>query len=332
MMHPKVSIMVPTYNQQHYIARAVESALQQDYANIEVVIADDSSSDETQTVVEALLRRLQDPRVQYFRNETNLGILRNYQRTLYEYASGERAINLDGDDFFVDRSFISKAVHLAQNDPAIVLAFGNYCEHLEATGEAIDIINNKLPVLMEGNDFVTRYARGDILWNHNCILYRRHEAIRIGFYWDEHRQRNDWESFLRLVINKKVGHVDTVAAAWVQHGANETKRIDSDKYLNNYVLINGIGAHARNSGVDPEIADHWVIEMKLKETRGSFIAYLKNRDLRGGLKFLGSASREGRLLPLKVLFDPGVWGRAVLAVNPALYARAKSLARKAAQH
>ena len=74
---PKVSIMIPTYNQQKYILRAIESALSQDYENIEIVIVDDNSPDETQAIVEAYLSKKNDTRIRYFRNQENIGIIKN---------------------------------------------------------------------------------------------------------------------------------------------------------------------------------------------------------------------------------------------------------------
>jgi glycosyltransferase involved in cell wall biosynthesis len=129
MNFPKVSIMIPTYNQQKYIIRAIESALLQDYLNIEIVIADDNSLDKTQNIVQNYLLKKNDSRIKYFRNQENIGILRNYQKSLYDYASGDWVINLDGDDFFVDPSFISEAVKLTLEDKTIVMIFGNYCEY-----------------------------------------------------------------------------------------------------------------------------------------------------------------------------------------------------------
>jgi glycosyltransferase involved in cell wall biosynthesis len=47
MAPPRVSIIIPTYNQSKYIVRAIESALSQDYPNLEIIISDDNSPDET---------------------------------------------------------------------------------------------------------------------------------------------------------------------------------------------------------------------------------------------------------------------------------------------
>src|ERR1700750_911157 len=131
MNHPKVSIMIPTYNQGKYIVRAIESALSQDYSNLEGVISDDNSTDDTNEIVENYLLYKKHFRIKYFRNKENIGILQNYRKLLYEIASGDWAINLDGDDFFADSSFISEAVKLISESKGVVLVFGNYCEYYQ---------------------------------------------------------------------------------------------------------------------------------------------------------------------------------------------------------
>lgn len=329
---PKVSIMIPTYNQQQHIIRAIESALEQDYPNIDVVVSDDSSTDQTCSVVESFLRTLGDTRVKYFRNEDNLGILRNYQKALYEHANGDWVINLDGDDFFVDSRFISRCMNVAASDTSIVLIFGNYCEYNQDSGDRIDVVNANMPPVMDGDDFVSRYSEDKVTWNHNSILYRRDDAVRVGFYWDDHAPRNDWESFLRLVINGRVGYVDSVSAAWVQHGSNETRRLDLAKYLNNYALIKGLGEFAAAQGVKPGLAETWVDNLMQKVTRESCVGYFRNRDYSGAREFLRHAHREKRMLVLKMALDPGLWIRGFLAPHPQLYARAKLFARKFVLH
>ena len=62
----KVTIMIPTYNQAKYISKAIESALSIDYSNIEVIVSDDCSSDNTEEVVS---KYLSDNRYKYIKNE-----------------------------------------------------------------------------------------------------------------------------------------------------------------------------------------------------------------------------------------------------------------------
>lgn len=329
---PKVSIMIPTYNQQQYIVRAVESAMSQDYENLEIIISDDCSADDTQTVVRTFIAESGDSRIKYFRNPDNIGILRNYRKTLCDYVEGDWVINLDGDDFFIDPKFISTAIRLVREDTGIVLVFGNYCEYYQKTSKTIEILNKGLPRVMEANDFLLRYSNNGIIWNHSSILYKRKNAMQLGFYWDEMVPRNDWESFLRLIINNRVGFIENISSAWVQHESNETNRIDIKKYLNNFVLIKGICLFASNNGVDEDLIHEFSKNMFYSCTRDSSIAYIRKNDFKGLALFLSHAYKEDWLLPMKVIFNPGVIVRTFLSFSPSLYTTVKKFYRKFPLH
>ena len=328
MKSPKVSIMIPTYNQQKYIVRAIESALSQDYENLEVVVSDDGSTDDTRVIVNEFIEQLGDSRIKYCRNHENIGILRNYQKTLYDYVDGDWVINLDGDDFFIDSKFISTAIKLIKEDGAIALVFGNYCEYSEKTSRSIEILNRGLPRLMEANDFLLRYSTDKIFWNHNSIIYKRSNAMQLGFYFDAMVPRNDWESFLRLIINHRVGFIENISAAWVQHESNETRRVDINKYLNNFSLIRGVCLFALNNGVDKLLVKKFSKNMFYRSARGSSIAYVRNGDFKGLVLFLSRVYKEDPLLPFRVIFNPGVISRAFLSLNPSLYTAVKRFIRK----
>ncbi|HEX9092983.1 MAG TPA: glycosyltransferase family 2 protein, partial [Coriobacteriia bacterium] len=90
---PLVTIGIPSYNCGRYIARSVRSALAQTYENIEVLVIDDVSSDETMTV----LAEIEDPRLRVLSNPTNLGAVGNWNRVLEE-ARGDFIKLLHSDD------------------------------------------------------------------------------------------------------------------------------------------------------------------------------------------------------------------------------------------
>jgi len=324
MKLPMVSVMIPTYNQQRYIVRAIKSALAQNYPNLEIVISDDQSSDATAEVVDQFLLEINDPRVKYFRHERNQGILRNYRMTLYDRVTGDWVINLDGDDFFVDPDFIVEAVQRALSDDRIILVFGNYAEYYEATESFIKIFNRDFPPVMEWQEFFMEFSKDHVRWNHNSILYRRRDAVKIGFYWDEKIPRNDWESFLRLVINHRVGYVENIAAAWSLHDSNETKRLDQAKYLNNYLLIDGIAQLCLDKGIDHAWVRKWKDNMYFLKTKGACIAYVRNRDYSGALQFLYRTGKFTIRLPFKVILNPGFVSRVLLSVSPSLYNSVKN--------
>ncbi|MBI1178629.1 glycosyltransferase [bacterium] len=83
---PTVSIGLPVFNGAARIPLAVDSILNQDFTDFEVVICDNASTDDTATICRAYARR--DQRVRYFRNETNIGVNPNHDR-VFELARGE---------------------------------------------------------------------------------------------------------------------------------------------------------------------------------------------------------------------------------------------------
>ena len=76
MKNPFVSILIPTYNREKLIAESIQSALDQDYDNVEVVVVDNASTDGTWEQIQRIASA--DARVRAFRNDTNIGPVRNW--------------------------------------------------------------------------------------------------------------------------------------------------------------------------------------------------------------------------------------------------------------
>ena len=124
---PLVSILVPTYNREKYIGACLQSALNQTYRNLEVIVVDNASSDSTWDIVGEIAS--QDQRVRRFRNEINLGPVRNWERCLAE-ARGELAKFLWSDDL-ISPTFVSKTVPWLRDNPEagfVYTGFEMFCD------------------------------------------------------------------------------------------------------------------------------------------------------------------------------------------------------------
>lgn len=121
---PLVSVGLPTYNRAGSLRRAVESVLAQDYANLELVVSDNASDDETRALCEEYRER--DRRVRYLRQEVNLGACENFKRVLAE-SRGEFFMWLADDDW-IDSNYVSSCVEflLARPDCHVVGGRGKY--------------------------------------------------------------------------------------------------------------------------------------------------------------------------------------------------------------
>ena len=76
MEQPLISVIIPTYNREKYIERAVESALNQSYKNFEIIIIDDSEGDKTKKIIQLLNR----DEIKYIKNETKLGFVKSLNK------------------------------------------------------------------------------------------------------------------------------------------------------------------------------------------------------------------------------------------------------------
>ncbi len=112
----KVSIIIPAYNTSQYITRAIESALGQTEQNIEVLVVDDASTDNTAEVVANFI----DPRLKLLVNESNKGPSYSRNRAIKE-AKGEWIALLDSDDWYTPQR-IETLLQVAQRENADLIA------------------------------------------------------------------------------------------------------------------------------------------------------------------------------------------------------------------
>ena len=119
-LHPFVSVITPTYNRAGLLPRAMESVLSQDYRDLELIVVDDGSTDETPQVV----AQWADPRVRYIRFEENRGI-GAARHAGVEAARGDLIAFNDSDDVWLPGK-LAYQVSLFQRYPEVDVVFGDY--------------------------------------------------------------------------------------------------------------------------------------------------------------------------------------------------------------
>jgi len=115
-MNDLVSILIPVFNREEIIAETLRSALGQSYPNIEVVIVDNASTDNTWERIKDIAKN--DNRVRAFRNDTNLGPVKNWRRCVDE-AKGYFAKILWSDDL-ISHDFLEKCLPLMDEETSFV--------------------------------------------------------------------------------------------------------------------------------------------------------------------------------------------------------------------
>lgn len=130
-----ISIVMPAYNCEKYIAQAIDSMLQQTYTNFELLIADDCSSDDTRKIIEAY--KAKDTRIKTFHNETNQGYLRA-SNLLFEKCNGSFITFQDADDWS-DLKRLEKLLCAFEKDKDL-FCVGSWVNKVDENGIAVSSI------------------------------------------------------------------------------------------------------------------------------------------------------------------------------------------------
>jgi len=127
---PRVTVFIPVYNRERYLAETIDSVLAQSFTDFEVVLVDDGSVDRSIEIIEAY----QDPRIRLFRNEKNLGIPRTRNRGLEE-ARGEFVAILDSDDIMLPTRLQTQVDYFDAHSECVGL--GSWSKYINAEGKVI---------------------------------------------------------------------------------------------------------------------------------------------------------------------------------------------------
>lgn len=119
----KLSVFIITYNQESYIQQCIESALNQNFDNYEIVISDDCSTDKTQQICEHYQQKYPDL-IRYIRRDVNLGLTKNWVETL-KLCRGEYVAICEGDDYWIDENKLYSQVEFLDSNPNYVITCHN---------------------------------------------------------------------------------------------------------------------------------------------------------------------------------------------------------------
>lgn len=236
--YPRVSVCIPTHDRTGFLFQAVESALAQDHPNLEIVIGDNASTDET----EAMCRRYaRDPRVRYYRSAVNQGGLANMRNLVHHYATGDFALVLCDDDRLYDTSYLSKAAELIRRHQDVKLVFANCVVWHEGQQAVVGASDFKAPEFMRGPELFDRWWQsvgGDAVHVPFLTgLFHRETAVGFSAFDTEDVMAGDTVLWWKLLLSGNAGFVDTRAAIYRVHGGNDCTTASLRKHLPNLKMF-----------------------------------------------------------------------------------------------
>ena len=186
--NPKVSVLIATYNRSRFLPRAVESVLTQSFRNLEVIISDCRSTDNTAEVARIFERK--DSRVHYFQGEPTklIAVTSNFG---LRHARGQYVAILDDDDLWIDPEKIKKQVEFLDKNPEYVACGGGMVAVDKSGKEMFKFLK---PISDE--DIKSRALFANPIAN-STALFRMDAAKKVGLYDEGLLQFADWERAIK---------------------------------------------------------------------------------------------------------------------------------------
>lgn len=196
--NPKVSIVLPTYNGSKYLRKSIESCLNQTYRNIELIVVDDCSTDETPDIV----RSYNDPRIRYVRNETNQRLPRSLNIG-FALTTGEYLTWTSDDNEFLPHA-IETMLKILTEDKTVDFVYCDYTAKYLETGETKE-----------------RRFTGVSIREKNCVgscfLYTRRVYETVGGFDPKYELVEDYEYWIRVCQKFRMRHIPQLLYIYGEH-------------------------------------------------------------------------------------------------------------------
>jgi glycosyltransferase involved in cell wall biosynthesis len=215
MGHIKISIIIPAYNYSDKVTRAIESVHSQRIDDIEIIVVDDCSTDDTELTVKAIV----DPRIVYIKNTVNLGVNKTINIG-FRQSRGQYLCVLAADDELEPNSLRVRLDYIEKNA-------------LDAVHASIRVIKAGATKVIEPLDTNSiarvidflQYGSEDFGINNATFMFSRSVFDKIG-YRDEtelYFPHNDFEFALRILLNCRLGYIKDSVYLYEMHHSSHSE-------------------------------------------------------------------------------------------------------------
>ncbi len=239
-MEKKVSICIPVYNGEKTIKDAINSALEQTYKNIEILVIDNMSTDGTADIVKGM----DDRRIVFFQNKENLGMAGNWNECIRK-STGEYIHFLCADDIIKPECIRKKMAVIERFDDVVMVI------------SATDLVNEngslivkrrrfKKNVLLDGRTYARRSLRhGNIFGEPSNVLFKKDCIEKTGLFSVDLHYTTDWELWIRIATLGKIVYLDDALTQYRLSSENATSTLKLKKIMEDDTKMIG---HIKEAG------------------------------------------------------------------------------------
>lgn len=229
---PLVSVIIPAYNAEKYVEHAVRSIMNQTYKNLEILVTDDCSTDNTLDILQKLAE--EDARISIHHNEQNKKIVQTLNE-LVERAKGKYIARMDADDLALHNR-IEKQIDYLETHSEIGIC-GTNAWHINESDKIIGI--SRLP---ETNEEIQKFKIYKCPLYHPSVVVRK-DLLFKNRYDERYIHSEDYELWVRLSTKTKIYNLKERLLYYRIHTSQISKKYTNEQVslgkeiLQNYDLI-----------------------------------------------------------------------------------------------
>src|SRR3989344_9025899 len=233
MKQPLVSVIIPSYNRQNSIAKSIESVLSQSYKNLEIIVIDNRSIDNTPKILAEFSK--QDSRIKVIENEQNLSLVKTLNKAI-NISTGAYLARLDDDDTWLDTHKVEKQVSILESGQGYVLVGSGV---IAVNEHGAEISRTLLP--QEHNQIVDKMLFR-CLFIHSAVIFRRDTFEALGGY-NETLQvgGEDYDLWLRMGLVGKMYNLPEYMVCYQESGQKLSRTNRKNVLIRNILLIKKYG-------------------------------------------------------------------------------------------
>ena len=220
----KISVITATYNRAKFVERAINSVKNQDYSDVELVVIDGNSDDDTVSIVEPLLGKND-----IFITEKDHGIYDALNKGI-NLSSGDIIGFMHSDDMYVDNRVLSKIVDIFHDNVNTDIVYGNACFFSGSS-------HGKVTRIYRSDNLSLKNLSWGKMPSHTAMFVRKTVYQKYGLFKTSYRIAGDYEFLCRLM---KIAEVKTVYSPTLfvkmQSGGVSTGGLSNTILLNKEVL------------------------------------------------------------------------------------------------
>lgn len=227
---PAITIILPVYNGDRYLEKAILSVLDQDYKNFELLIIDDGSTDTSETIIKKIISETNDDRIKFIKNEKNIGLIATLNKGL-SLSESPYIGRIDSDDSWHRKDKLSLQIDYLEKNPETFVV-GTWAHIIDENDKPL--FDLRTPVT--DRELRNRFLLGNQII-HPSTVFRRSKALEVGGFIEGEKYVEDYSLWLRLGEIGMLYNFPEFLMTYRVHANSATQKNNVEQLRNKLILI-----------------------------------------------------------------------------------------------